>query len=183
MDDNSKNMLRNNTKQLEASFNQEIKDHNTICKNNNIDRTEYLENLIEDLRERNSSEHVTIKQILHREKSRNDFRTIKQTINPRISKGVQHLDIPVEGTIDRWIRITDQQEIENNILARNKNHFGQAKTTPFGKSNMQKTFGFKGINNTTLQLLEDGMIPVECSAENECTDVCTKTQQRQGDRN
>jgi hypothetical protein len=103
MDDNSRKILRNNTKHLEASFNHSIKVHNTICKNNNIDCSEYLENLIEDLRERNSLEHVTIKQILHREKSRNDFRTIKQTLNPRIFKGVQHLDIPVEGATDRWI--------------------------------------------------------------------------------
>jgi hypothetical protein len=69
MDDNSKKILRSTTKHLEVSFSQAIKDHNTICKNNNIDRTEYIESLIDNLRERNSLEHVTIKQILHREKA------------------------------------------------------------------------------------------------------------------
>jgi hypothetical protein len=53
------------------------------------------------------------------------------------------------------------------ILARNKTQFGQAKSTPFDKSNMQDIFGFKGINNTNIQLLEDGVIPVECSSEND----------------
>jgi hypothetical protein len=167
MDDNNKQLLRDNKKNLESSLKQAIQDHNILCKNNNIDRTEYLEQLIEDLRERKSSEHVTIKQILQRETSRNEFRTIKHVLNPRLSKGVQHLDIPVEGEMDKWVRITDQQLIEDNILTRNKKHFGQAHSTPFGKPNLQNTFGYQGINETTIQLLENQIIPPECSEENE----------------
>jgi hypothetical protein len=110
------------------------------CKNNNNDQTEYLENLIEDLRESKLSEHVTSKQILQIETSLNDFGTIRHTLNPRLSKGVQHLDIPVAGEIDKWVRISDQQSNEDNILTRNKKHFGQAHSTPFGKSNFITNF-------------------------------------------
>jgi hypothetical protein len=167
MDDNNKQILLNNTKNLESSLKQAIQDHNIFCKNNNVDRSEYLGQLIEVLRERKSSEHVTIKQILQRETSCNDFRTIKHTLNPRLSKGVQHLDILVVGETDKWVRITDQQLIEDNILKRNKQHFGQAHSTPFGISNLQNIFGYLGINDTTIQLLENHIIPPECGEENE----------------
>jgi hypothetical protein len=133
MDDNSKTILRNNKKHHEAALKQAIKDHNQLCKLNATNRREYLEQMVEDLRERNNSEHVTIRQILQRENSRNDFYKIKQTLNPILSKGIQHLDIPVEGENDKWVRITDQQTIEKAFLDRNKIHFGQAKSTQKGK--------------------------------------------------
>jgi hypothetical protein len=38
MDDESKTLLRKNNKNMESSFHQAIRDHNKICKNNNIDR-------------------------------------------------------------------------------------------------------------------------------------------------
>jgi hypothetical protein len=116
MDENSKSTLQANKQNLETSLNTAIREHNIICKDNAKDRSEYLEQFIEDLRERNNSEHVTIKQILHRENSKNDFRTIKQILKPSTSKGVNHLDIPVKEHPDTWIRITDQHEIEELIL-------------------------------------------------------------------
>jgi hypothetical protein len=104
-------------------------------------------------------EHVTIKQILRREKSRNNFQIIKQNLNPRIFKGVQHLDIPVIGEKDTWIQITDQQQIEDIILLRNKALFGQASSTPFLKPTMKDTFGYEGINDQKIQFVGRGYHP------------------------
>jgi hypothetical protein len=134
----------------------------------------YLEKLIKDLKERNSSEHVTIKQFLQREQSRNDFRTIKQTLKPRITKGIQHLDIPVEGEKDTWKHITDQKQIEEHILKRNKKHFGQAKSTPFGNGNLQELFGYEGTYDTTTKLIEEHIIPAECELENQYIQMFVK---------
>jgi hypothetical protein len=68
--------ITNDTRGLNASLQYAIKEHNKLCKNNTNDRNEYMEKLVEDLRERNNSKHVTIKQILQREKARSDFKTI-----------------------------------------------------------------------------------------------------------
>jgi hypothetical protein len=76
----------------------------------------------------------------------------------------------VEGTTDMWIQITNQQKIEENKLARNKTHFGQAKSTPFGKQ-ICRIFR---INATTIQLLEEGVIPKACSADNHYVQMFVK---------
>jgi hypothetical protein len=48
MDDNSKMILRNNTKHHEAALKQAIKDLNQLCKQNQTNRREYLEQMVED---------------------------------------------------------------------------------------------------------------------------------------
>jgi hypothetical protein len=166
MDDNSRAMIRKRTKTISATFKQALKEHAELTKTNEKERQEYLQSLVDDLKKRNNSQHITVKQLLHREKSRIDFGVIKKAMKPRTSKGIQYLDIPDAHSPNTWIRITNPTIIEDRLLTRNIEHFGQAKDTLFAKAPLSKVFGYQGVNQAATQIIEHGAIPEDIAGEN-----------------
>jgi hypothetical protein len=154
--------LFENKKKLTKSLRHALREHKELTKHNYKDRQRYLEYKIEELKERNNNDHITIK----REENRNDFKIIKKTLKGDRSKGIKHLDIPDPNNEDSWIRILDQQLIEKNLLNCNIVHFGQARLTPFASNNLVQVFGYGGVNNNSTDLIENGIIPTEVNDEN-----------------
>jgi hypothetical protein len=148
-------LIRKRSKTLSATFKQALKEHAALTKTNVQDRQIYLQSLVNDLKLRNNSQHITVKQLQHREKARIDFGVIKKAMKPRISKGIQYLDIPDENSPDTWIRITDPTIIEDRLLARNINHFGQANNTPFAQAPLSTVFGYQGVNHAAQQMIDE----------------------------
>jgi hypothetical protein len=134
---------------------------------NYADRQEYLQNLVDDLKLRNNSQHITVRQIQHREKTREDFGIIKKAMKPRSSKGIQYLDVPDNLNIDTWIRVTDPAQIAKSLLTQNKKHFGQADLTPFAQTPLLTVFGYQGVNKAATNIIEDKEIPQETMGENQ----------------
>jgi hypothetical protein len=66
-----------------------------------------------------------------------------------------------------WRRITDQREIETTLLNRNIKHFQQANSTPFANGKLLKTFGYRGVNQASSDLIENNKLPDELEAEDE----------------
>jgi hypothetical protein len=166
MDTSSREMIRKRTKTLSATFKQALKEHAALTKTNERDRQDYIKSLVDDLKQRNNSQHITVKQIQHRERSRTDFGVKKKAMKPRTSKGIQYLDIPDESRPDTWVRITDPAVIEDRLLTRNIDHFGQAKNTPFAQAPLSNVFGYQGVNQAAQQLIENNVIPEDIDGEN-----------------
>jgi hypothetical protein len=53
--------------------------------------------------------------------------------------------------------VTHKEDIETILLDRNKKHFNQANHTPFAKNNLLKTYGYKGVNKNSQNLIEEGI--------------------------
>jgi hypothetical protein len=158
-DNSSQDMIQKRTKTISATFKQALKEHAALTKTNKIDRQEYLQTLVDDLTKRNNSQHITVKQLQHGEKSRTDFGVIKKAMKPRNSNQIQYLDIPDENIPDTWIRITDPTLIADRLLRRNIDHFGQAKNTPFAQAPLSTVFGYQGANQAARQIIENKVIP------------------------
>jgi hypothetical protein len=174
MDNVSRGMIRKRTKTISATLQQALKEHADIVKTNYNDRQEYLQNLVDELKVQNNSQHITVCQLKHREQTRADFATIKKAMKPRRSKGVQYLDIPDETIPNAWVRITDPQLIADKLLSRNIQHFGQAALTPFAQAPLSKVFGYQGVNIASTKLIEDHEIPDDITGHNEYIDKFIK---------
>jgi hypothetical protein len=159
MDEDSFKIIKSNTKSLSGALKTALQDHSKLCKANTVDRSEYLETIMKDLKERNHGCHVSVKQLIQQEQSRYDYKVIRNVLKPMQSKGIKYLDVfrnGKDGTIDR---ITNQEIIEEKIFERNKTHFGQAKNTPFAKTELGKVFGYEGVNKNAETLVYKGIIP------------------------
>jgi mannitol/fructose-specific phosphotransferase system IIA component len=70
MDSNSIPILKNNKPHVTSALQYAINEHNILVKDNNDDRQNYLSTIVEDLKEQNNNEHITVQQLMHREQSR-----------------------------------------------------------------------------------------------------------------
>ena len=97
------------------------------------------------------------------------------SIKPRSTGGLSSLKLPAGGIAqvfdqdkeqdpkeiprnkldisNEWITITDPQVIENQILERNRRHFGQARLTPLASNTIQNELLFSGVSSTADDLL------------------------------
>jgi hypothetical protein len=135
MDEPGKKILRENKRSLTAALVHATNEHKNLCKENTKNRKEYLTQRVQDLNERDTKGHTTIKQIMNREENRQDYKIIRNTLKPKWSKGIRYLDVPMDEKMEDWRRVTDEYEIESILLERNKQHFKQANHTPFANTN------------------------------------------------
>jgi hypothetical protein len=59
-------------------------------------------------------------------------------------------------------------------LERNEKHFGQATNTPFAQEALVQTFGYRGVNKQSRELLQLGIIPNILNQDNEYVDKAIK---------
>jgi hypothetical protein len=166
MDNDSIVIMKDNKKSISSALTHAITEHNKLCRMNHKDRKEYLQTIVDDLKKRNLKEHITVKKLMQREQCRHDFKVIRNAIKMKQSSGINHLDIPIVGEENKWERITNHQEIEEKLLERNRNHFGQARNTPFATTNLNTTFGYEGTNSNCTNLIDNNIIPKEVEKEN-----------------
>jgi hypothetical protein len=139
MNTESLKMIRDNTLSISRALAKALEDRRKLCKENNNNRKEYLEKVMNDLKERNNTGHISVKQLIQREDSRNDFRKIRNVIKPNKNSGIKFLDVASEEDLNVYNRIIDHKLIEELILKRNMTHFSQANNTPFERKKLTTT--------------------------------------------
>jgi predicted glycosyl hydrolase (DUF1957 family) len=60
MDRNCIELIKNNTKTISGAITEAIKSHKELCKNNTKDWEKYLKDMVDDLKERKNSGHVSV---------------------------------------------------------------------------------------------------------------------------
>jgi hypothetical protein len=90
---------------------------------------------------------------MYREESNYDFRIIRTVYKGSKGKGITHIQIPSQDTGNRWKNVSDPVMIENKIIDRNIEHFGQAKNTPFASGELAKEYGYQGTNSSAVNLI------------------------------
>lgn len=96
------------------------------------------------------------KKIEHAEESRRVFYALRLHFHPDARSGISYIEVPDldkdgQPTDDpqaatSWKTITDPTEIENRLLDRNIEHFGQADGTPFTRGDLLAALGYEGIS-------------------------------------
>jgi Reverse transcriptase (RNA-dependent DNA polymerase) len=130
-------------------------------------RRDYLNQKVADLNERDQVGKTTIKQIMQREENRNDYKIIRKALKPKWSKGIKYLDVLLDDTMEKWKRGTDEAEIEQLLINRNIEHFKQANQSPFTQKKLLDTFGYKGVNKNSQNLINKKIRPTDTLDENE----------------
>jgi hypothetical protein len=167
MNSETKQKILSTTSSNTSGIKKALITHQQLCQKNNQDREEYLKNIVKDLRDRNNSGHVSVTQIIARERARYNYNTIRRVLKNSKSKGIKYLDVPDNNTPGNWIRLTDLQQIEDAILERNMRHFNQAANTPFAQKDLMQLFGYKGTNITSQRLIKQKIIPKDIQYTNE----------------
>jgi hypothetical protein len=108
------------------------------------------------------------KSMANAEQAKATFRLLQNVIKPQDKSGIKRLQVPTlqaDGEIakddngnEQWKLLTDPEEIEKTIIARNINHFGQADSTPFNSKEFTDIFGIDGDSEETEALLR-GELP------------------------
>jgi hypothetical protein len=125
-------------------------------------REEYLE-LQQELaiEQGNLTKSEAVRQLANRERQARCWRTFKILRQGRSSQGgLTHILISNKhnNNVETYQRVFDKEEIDNNLLERNIEHFSQADGTPFTTSPLIDIVGEDGCSQMALQILE-GNIP------------------------
>jgi hypothetical protein len=93
-----------------------------------------------------------------------DWVKLRQTFNPKLRSGICNIEITLkdaDGNLTNnpdkavtWKRIHDPQLVEECLLARNINHFGQAEGTFFTRQDITQSFEYEGTSPDALRLIE-----------------------------
>jgi gas vesicle protein len=88
------------SKSLATLLQKTLKEHTALCKENTKNQRDYLKTVVEDLKERENNEHISINQLMHREQSRSDFFLIQNETKKKRSKGIRvlHISDPIQKT-------------------------------------------------------------------------------------
>jgi bifunctional N-acetylglucosamine-1-phosphate-uridyltransferase/glucosamine-1-phosphate-acetyltransferase GlmU-like protein len=71
-----------------------LAEHQTLCKNDNKNREEYLQLIVNDLKQRNNQGHISVSQLIARESSWYNYKIIREAIKSSRSKGIRFIDVP-----------------------------------------------------------------------------------------
>ena len=96
----------------------------------------------------NKKTEQILRRIIAAKESKDDFSLIRRLLGKTKTGGIQSLLVPT-GEVDNegqptYERLVDQQQIEQRLLERNRQHFAQAKGTPFTTSPLYSLFGWHG---------------------------------------
>jgi Reverse transcriptase (RNA-dependent DNA polymerase) len=76
-------------------------------------------------------------------------------------KGITTIEIPSKEDPTKYTSLNTPSEMEDPLLDRNINHFGQAEGTPFTLDPLLSTYGYEGCNEFSTKLIDEGLIPDE----------------------
>jgi Reverse transcriptase (RNA-dependent DNA polymerase) len=162
MDESTAEKIAGMKLRLKKELKKALSDHMVLLIDHYKLREEYLETLVSDINNRiDTKQVVTIKAIMHRERSRNDHRCVRRVFKGNKGKGITSLEVPLKDGSGRYITLTELQEIEKELLLRNIEHFGQANDTPFGSSPLLDILEYEGINNAVQNMIQNKHIPQE----------------------
>ena len=109
-----------------------------------------------------------IRSMAQAEDSKETFRILKNIIKPQDRSGLKKLDVPATSEDGQPLvdalgntilnTIGDPTKVEQLLIDRNKQHFGQAQGTPFTTQQMTDTFGLDGEGQATDDLIL-GILP------------------------
>jgi Reverse transcriptase (RNA-dependent DNA polymerase) len=155
MEPQSKQQIENNKKSITRALNHEAKQYLQLEKEGYSHRKEHLKQRMNELVETDKTGRTSIKQLIHREKTRYDFQCIKKALKPKRSTGIKYILIPSENNPNLYNNITDPNTIIQQFLDRNIKHFSQAEKTPFSSEPLAQLFQYE----RTKLLIEQGIIP------------------------
>ena len=129
---------RNEAKLFLRSAQQHVRDLN---KKASELRITYLEEQARLLETNNDPKAADIrKRILKAEELIRMFNKLRSYLRPHQQSNLSHVLVPSDGKPPKeameWTRISDPDEVETNILDRNRLHFGQGHGTPFTTGNL-----------------------------------------------
>jgi hypothetical protein len=154
MSDSTKNSLTSYTGTRKHNLKEAIKKHKAVVRDSYVLREAYLKHLIEDLNERDTRTKTTIKNIMHREKTKRDFGIIRNLYKGSRGQGLNYIEVQDENDESIWRSITDPVEIEEYLIKRNKAHFGQAGNTVFASGILKEQLGYEGVNEICESLIQ-----------------------------
>jgi hypothetical protein len=101
-----------------------------------------------------------LRQMIQKERKRQMFRELKALRNTGGAAGVTRIEIPAHPDVDpkectEWRSIDIPSEVLEHLQTRNRQHFGQARDTPFASPPLSEDFGYCA-NTIEAQALLDG---------------------------
>lgn len=115
-----------------------------------------------------SPEHET-NRLAMKDETNHLFRYLAKIFGKRRSVGISSIEVPFKDNAGNltddpteavtWIKINDPEDITRRLIARNVQHFGQAKDTAFATSPLQNLFGFRGDTEAAAALIQDRQVP------------------------
>lgn len=116
-----------------------------------------------------------LKRIGMKEESAHLFRYLDKVYTKQKGSGITHVEIPYKDAMgnltddptqaQEWVKVTDPSEFVPLLMERNIAHFGQAQHSPFATSPLLDLFGYTGTNDSARRLIDSGIIPTSCTAE------------------
>jgi hypothetical protein len=98
-----------------------------------------------------------LKNLLTRERQRNEARFIKHVLKPNGRTGLHSIEIVNDS--GEVVEITDQEGIEEALLAELKKRFNQAATTPFLDKSLLSDVGPLGVSPASQEILAGKYVP------------------------
>jgi hypothetical protein len=162
LSDDTIQKIKANTLTFKEALDESIKQHEINLKDHFKLRMEHLENLVEDYNARSeTNKGLTIKSLLRREKTRNDFQKLRQVFKPKNTSGLSTIEIQDPENPDNWILITIPTIIETELIKRNIIHFGQANESILASPSIQSLLGYEGTNLVAQNLIFNQVWPEE----------------------
>jgi hypothetical protein len=100
-----------------------------------------------------------IKCIQRAERKKYTYAKLRKALNPTKQTGGLNYVIKLNPTTNTTKKIFTTDELESELLERNRTHFAQASVTPCAQKDMMEILGTDGITNTTREILR-GNIPI-----------------------
>jgi hypothetical protein len=111
--------IKSNDLDYEEAVRHAITIHDANIRNHYGLRRKHMEQLVDDLNERyKTNKSTTVKGIMRREESRQDFQKLRRVFKGTHGKGITTLEIPDSNNPDKWNLITIPAIIETKLIVR-----------------------------------------------------------------
>jgi hypothetical protein len=99
--------------------------------------------------------------LIRRERKRRDHSYIRRLIKNNKSTSIKVIQIPNPDDDSVWDEISDPTDIESHLIDKSIGHFSQANNTAFCQPPLVDIFDYEGTNQNMVQLVKQGLIPME----------------------
>jgi hypothetical protein len=108
MNEETKSIIKYTTSSATRSLRKAIKNHNKLVKHHRALRLQYLQQLADDLNEREDTPgKIQVEDLIKREQKRQYFAIISNDLKQRKSKGITMIEVPSTTTPGRWELISE----------------------------------------------------------------------------
>ena len=128
-------------------------------------RQDHLELVAQNYADQNSmSKQQAVLELLSHEEARTTFKMLRERLRPSHQTQVNTLwqSMDEHGNYtkdaDRKVVYTDKDTINKALLVRNKEHLGQASTTPFARGRLRKELKWDGTGRLTTAMLNRDLL-------------------------